>query len=80
MKHFYFLSWPDHGVPNDTGAYISFYNRIQTSIARLTTPLIVHCRFVCPIHADDISQYTITILLSVKTPASSVGESPCTSV
>ncbi|XP_041953919.1 tyrosine-protein phosphatase non-receptor type 11b isoform X2 [Alosa sapidissima] len=43
--HFQYLSWPDHGVPNEPGGVLSFLeqvNRTQGAIPE-TGPIIVHC-------------------------------------
>uniref|UniRef100_A0A8C7TR42 protein-tyrosine-phosphatase n=1 Tax=Oncorhynchus mykiss TaxID=8022 RepID=A0A8C7TR42_ONCMY len=43
--HYQYLSWPDHGVPNEPGGVLSFLeqvNRTQTTI-RDTGPIVVHC-------------------------------------
>nr|XP_005986138.1 PREDICTED: tyrosine-protein phosphatase non-receptor type 11-like [Latimeria chalumnae] len=43
--HYQYLSWPDHGVPNEPGGVLSFLdqvNRTQQSILH-TGPIIVHC-------------------------------------
>lgn len=44
--HYQYLSWPDHGVPNEPGGVLWFLeevNRTQSTIAD-TGPIIVHCR------------------------------------
>ncbi|XP_039611514.1 tyrosine-protein phosphatase non-receptor type 11b isoform X1 [Polypterus senegalus] len=43
--HYQYLSWPDHGVPNEPGGVLSFLeqvNRTQQSIPD-TGPIVVHC-------------------------------------
>ncbi|XP_078281345.1 tyrosine-protein phosphatase non-receptor type 11b isoform X2 [Rhinoraja longicauda] len=43
--HYQYLSWPDHGVPNEPGGVLSFLdqvNRAQQSIPDMG-PIIVHC-------------------------------------
>ncbi|KPP64367.1 hypothetical protein Z043_117297 [Scleropages formosus] len=43
--HYQYLSWPDHGVPNEPGGVLSFLdqvNRAQNSIPN-TGPIVVHC-------------------------------------
>ncbi|KAI5612252.1 protein tyrosine phosphatase, non-receptor type 11, b isoform X1, partial [Silurus asotus] len=43
--HYQYLSWPDHGVPNEPGGVLNFLeqvNRTQNSIPN-TGPVIVHC-------------------------------------
>ncbi|XP_017266898.1 tyrosine-protein phosphatase non-receptor type 11b isoform X1 [Kryptolebias marmoratus] len=43
--HFQYLSWPDHGVPNEPGGVLWFLeevNRTQSTI-KDTGPIVVHC-------------------------------------
>lgn len=45
--HYQYLSWPDHGVPNEPGGVLSFLeqvNRTQSSIPE-SGPIVVHCRY-----------------------------------
>ncbi|KAJ8265023.1 hypothetical protein COCON_G00141220 [Conger conger] len=43
--HYQYLTWPDHGVPNEPGGVLSFLdqvNRAQSAFPR-TGPIVVHC-------------------------------------
>ncbi|XP_067329107.1 tyrosine-protein phosphatase non-receptor type 11-like isoform X1 [Anolis sagrei] len=43
--HFQYVSWPDHGVPNEPGGVLSFLdqvNKAQRSVPG-TGPIVVHC-------------------------------------
>uniref|UniRef100_H9GHV1 Protein-tyrosine-phosphatase n=1 Tax=Anolis carolinensis TaxID=28377 RepID=H9GHV1_ANOCA len=43
--HFQYISWPDHGVPNEPGGVLSFLdqvNKAQRSVPG-TGPIVVHC-------------------------------------
>lgn len=45
--HYQYLSWPDHGVPNEPGGVLSFLeqvNRTQSAIPE-SGPIVVHCRY-----------------------------------
>ncbi|KAL3063793.1 hypothetical protein OYC64_000179 [Pagothenia borchgrevinki] len=45
MWHYQYLSWPDHGVPNEPGGVLWFLeevNRTQSTIPD-TGPIVVHC-------------------------------------
>lgn len=45
--HYQYLSWPDHGVPNEPGGVLWFLeevNRTQSTIPD-TGPIVVHCRY-----------------------------------
>lgn len=44
--HYQYLSWPDHGVPNEPGGVLWFLeeiNRTQNSVKE-AGPIVVHCR------------------------------------
>ncbi|XP_067942829.1 receptor-type tyrosine-protein phosphatase epsilon-like [Watersipora subatra] len=44
IKHFNYLTWPDHGVPNDIGPYVTFFSKIQAFTFRQKDSLrLVHC-------------------------------------
>ncbi|CAH8567498.1 unnamed protein product [Schistosoma rodhaini] len=38
-----YISWPDHGVPNDTDQLISFVEQVQRIRGKSQTPIVVHC-------------------------------------
>jgi len=45
VKHFFFTSWPDHGVPQFATALIFFIKRVRQSQPKDgEAPLLVHCR------------------------------------
>ncbi|XP_075459755.1 tyrosine-protein phosphatase non-receptor type 11-like isoform X2 [Ascaphus truei] len=43
--HYQYLSWPDHGVPNEPGGVLSFLEQINTAqqCTEQSGPLVVHC-------------------------------------
>lgn len=43
--HFQYLSWPDHGVPQEPGGVLSFLEQVNTKQAEIPTagPMIIHC-------------------------------------
>ncbi|XP_078481791.1 uncharacterized protein LOC100178651 isoform X3 [Ciona intestinalis] len=45
VKHLHFNSWPDHGVPVSTTAFLKFYDIVMETYQRdfVTTPILVHC-------------------------------------
>lgn len=47
VKHWQFLAWPDHGVPNDPGGVLSFLQQAGTDWEKLPVeskgPIVVHC-------------------------------------
>ena len=44
VTHFYYLSWPDHGVPTKSTSLINFIKRVRTIQPHSTeVPLLVHC-------------------------------------
>ena len=46
MNHFYFTSWPDHGVPQFATALISFIKKVRKHYSSDGPPMVVHCRSV----------------------------------
>ncbi|VDQ01331.1 unnamed protein product [Trichobilharzia regenti] len=38
-----YISWPDHGVPNDTDQLIAFVERVQRIRGETSSPVVVHC-------------------------------------
>ncbi|XP_071496508.1 tyrosine-protein phosphatase 10D-like [Diadema antillarum] len=44
VRHWNFLSWPDHGVPDSSQDLLSFIRRIRSTVTPpSTTPIAVHC-------------------------------------
>lgn len=43
MKHFFFKSWPDYGVPPTTEPLINFCNMLRKERESLDGPVVVHC-------------------------------------
>lgn len=43
ISHMQYLAWPDHGVPDDCGEFISFCRRVREARAGTSEPIIVHC-------------------------------------
>ena len=44
VTHFYYLSWPDHGVPTNSASLINFVRRVRKVQPHSTeVPLLVHC-------------------------------------
>ncbi|XP_023685868.1 tyrosine-protein phosphatase non-receptor type 11b [Paramormyrops kingsleyae] len=43
--HYQYLSWPDHGVPNEPGGVLSFLDQVNQTQNALTEtgPIVVHC-------------------------------------
>ena len=46
ILHYWFIGWPDHGVPSSTEPVIDFLLESQRSRATFTMPgpTVVHCR------------------------------------
>jgi len=46
VKHFFFTSWPDHGVPQFSSAVIRLIRKVRQTYVHSKTspPLLVHCR------------------------------------
>ena len=45
--HYQYLSWPDHGVPQEPGGVLSFLTQVHTKQAECPDagPMIIHCRY-----------------------------------
>uniref|UniRef100_A0A673LK71 protein-tyrosine-phosphatase n=1 Tax=Sinocyclocheilus rhinocerous TaxID=307959 RepID=A0A673LK71_9TELE len=46
--HYQYLSWPDHGVPQEPGGVLSFLEQVNIKQHELssTGPMIIHCRYL----------------------------------
>ena len=45
VVQYHYISWPDHGVPTDTGSVLNFLTRIRRNKNSNSGPMIVHCRY-----------------------------------
>lgn len=45
--HYQYLSWPDHGVPQEPGGVLSFLTQVNSKQAEYPDagPMIIHCRY-----------------------------------
>ncbi|XP_033126338.1 receptor-type tyrosine-protein phosphatase beta-like [Anneissia japonica] len=43
VKHFHFLDWPDHGVPETSSPLVNFVKTVRLHILNENTPTLVHC-------------------------------------
>ena len=43
IKHFYYQSWPDHGVPLTTNEMLTFRNAVKSKITNPDVPILIHC-------------------------------------
>lgn len=45
--HYQYVSWPDHGVPEEPGGILSFLFQVNTKQAEFEDagPMVVHCRY-----------------------------------
>uniref|UniRef100_A0A4W5L2I8 protein-tyrosine-phosphatase n=1 Tax=Hucho hucho TaxID=62062 RepID=A0A4W5L2I8_9TELE len=43
--HYQYLSWPDHGVPEEPGGVLSFLSQVNTKQAEFSNagPMVIHC-------------------------------------
>uniref|UniRef100_A0A8C2CW23 protein-tyrosine-phosphatase n=1 Tax=Cyprinus carpio TaxID=7962 RepID=A0A8C2CW23_CYPCA len=46
--HYQYLSWPDHGVPQEPGGVLSFLEQVNIKQNEMssTVPMIIHCRYL----------------------------------
>ncbi|XP_037076548.1 tyrosine-protein phosphatase non-receptor type 4-like isoform X2 [Pollicipes pollicipes] len=43
ISHMQYVSWPDHGVPDQPADFVRFVQRVRTARAGLVEPTVVHC-------------------------------------
>lgn len=45
--HYQYLSWPDHGVPQEPGGVLSFLTQVNMKQAEYPDagPMVIHCRY-----------------------------------
>eukprot|EP00051_Salpingoeca_urceolata_P009658 m.117396 g.117396 ORF g.117396 m.117396 type:complete len:2248 (+) comp16399_c0_seq1:446-7189(+) len=41
--HFWFVGWPDHGVPNRPEGVLSFRHAVYNRVGQTSRPVVVHC-------------------------------------
>ena len=69
VHHFYFLSWPDHGVPHDSTPFLLFRRKVKSFFDSQSGPLLVHCR-----------QCNISLMLASASSLSSYVHCSCYSI
>lgn len=47
--HYQYMSWPDHGVPQEPGGVLSFLTQVNAKQSEFPDagPMIIHCRYHC---------------------------------
>lgn len=50
--HYQYMSWPDHGVPEEPGGILSFLAQVNTKQAEFADagPMVIHCRYEAHSH------------------------------
>lgn len=43
MKHFWYTTWPDHGVPKSASPVIAFLRAVKRETVNSQAPILVHC-------------------------------------
>ena len=43
ISHMQYVSWPDHGVPEQAADFVQFVQRVRAARAGLVEPTVVHC-------------------------------------
>lgn len=43
VRHFYYQSWPDHGVPLTTNELLVFRNAVKAQVTNPNVPILIHC-------------------------------------
>jgi len=44
ITHIQYISWPDHGVPEDCSDFLSLVNKVRSMRMGSVDPVVVHCR------------------------------------
>lgn len=44
LRHFQFMAWPDHGVPEYPTPILAFLRRVKACNPLDAGPMVVHCR------------------------------------
>lgn len=48
VTHIQFMSWPDHGVPEEAQLLLKLRRRVNAFKNFFSGPIVVHCRYVSP--------------------------------
>lgn len=46
ITHIQYLSWPDHGVPEDYDDFLSLVSKVRNIRMGSVDPVVVHCRYL----------------------------------
>ena len=44
IRQMQYISWPDHGVPDDSSDFLQFVMRVRQNRIGMVEPTTVHCR------------------------------------
>lgn len=48
VTHIQFMSWPDHGVPEEAQLLLKLRRRVNAFKNFFSGPIVVHCRYIWP--------------------------------
>lgn len=56
--HYQYMSWPDHGVPEEPGGVLSFLTQVNVKQGEFPDagPMVIHCRYQ-PSHSPHFHRY-----------------------
>ena len=43
IKHFQFITWPDHGIPDSVSPFMTLSRRVTNWWCKQKGPIVVHC-------------------------------------
>ena len=43
LSHMQYVSWPDHGVPDQASDFVQFVQRVRSARTGQSAPTVVHC-------------------------------------
>ena len=62
VTHIQFMSWPDHGVPEEAHLLLKLRRRVNAFKNFFSGPIVVHCRYVL----SSVSQHSLLFVQNIK--------------
>lgn len=66
--HYQYMSWPDHGVPQEPGGVLSFLTQVNAKQSEFPDagPMIIHCRYHCSSYLPKVVVFMDTSKVSAR--------------
>lgn len=68
MTHIQFMSWPDHGVPEEAHLLLKLRRRVNSFKNFFSGPIVIHCRHVSQLTLPLTLPLTITLTITLTLP------------